>query len=312
MLSKLRAKEAILENHLRERDYTFDYQKQPSRAMFKYRQAFLRNDGDRYRSFLETVQRGEASLHTGTLYPYDVIRPCLHNRSLSKQERIALDTTWNSLPDNTQGENALVVIDGSGSMYWNGVSPCPAEVALSLGVYFAERNKGAFQNHFITFSEHPQLVEIQGRDLAEKIQFCQSYNEVANTNLEAVFDLILRTAVKNRLPQTELPDTIYIISDMEFDSCTRNAGITNFEKAQKSFQKYGYKLPRVVFWNVASRKLQQPVTRNSQGVALVSGCSPRLFEMVVSGEVSPYRYMLEILGQDRYAKITSGKTQKAG
>lgn len=303
LLSGLRAKIAILENHLRERDYSFDYEKQPSRAMFKYRRAFLRNDEERYRAYIQRVQKGEATLHTGTLYPYDVIGPCLQGPMPGQKERVAIDATWNALPDYTTGENALAIVDGSGSMYSTGVSPSPVAVALSLGIYFAERNQGAFQNHFITFSERPQLVEIKGRDICERVRYCEHFNEVANTNIEAVFELLLHTAVKNRLKQSDLPTALYIISDMEFDCCTRGAKLTNFENAKQRFQKYGYQLPRVVFWNVASRNLQQPVTMNEQGVALVSGCTPRLFEMAVSGALSPYCYMLEVLESERYAQI---------
>lgn len=305
LLSRLRAKIAILENYLRERDYHFDYKKQPSRAMFKYRRAFLRNDGDRYRDFVQKVKNGEAVLHTGTLYPYDVIAPCLRAQSPSEEERAAIDATWRALPDFTTGENALAVVDGSGSMYCAGVSPSPAAVALSLGIYFAERCRGAFQNHFITFSQRPRLVEIKGRDLCERVRYCEGFNEVANTDIEAVFELVLRTAVNNRLKQSELPAALYVISDMEFDRCAQNAGVTNFENAKRRFERAGYRLPRVIFWNVASRNLQQPVTMNEQGVALVSGCTPRIFEMAAGGSLSPCRYMLEVLGGERYEPVTA-------
>ena len=162
-LSALRARIAILENNLRERDYSFDYAKQPTKAMFKYRKAFLRNDGTRYQVFLEQVRSGEAKLHTGTLYPYELVAPILSG-TVSEAERLTLDTTWNALPDYASDGDALVVVDGSGSMYWNGVQPMPATVALSLGLYFAQRNTGAFRGHFITFSGRPRLVEVKGRD----------------------------------------------------------------------------------------------------------------------------------------------------
>jgi hypothetical protein len=201
-------------------------------------------------------------------------------------------------------ENALVVVDGSGSMYsW--IEPKPITVALSLGLYFAERNKGAFKNHFITFSEKPQLVEIKGEDLLDKLRYIASFNEVANTNLQSVFDLILKTAVKNSLPASELPSKLVIISDMEFDSCIEGAGVSNFANAKGKFKAAGYKLPDVVFWNVASRNRQQPVTKNEQGVALVSGCTPRLFEMMASGTMNPYAFMLEVIESERYAKIVA-------
>lgn len=306
-LVKLRARIRIIENNLREKDYTFDYAAQPSKAMFKYRAAFIRNDGERYGAFMERVQKGEKALHTGTLTPYEIIAPCVQpwgEPNLSAEERKAMDVTWNALEDYTTGENALVVVDGSGSMYGSD-KPMPAAVAMSLGIYFAERNTGAFKRHFITFSENPRLVEIKGRDIVEKVRYCMGYNEVANTNIQRVFELILNAALKNRVPQEEMPARIYIVSDMEFDWCAQDAGMTNFEYAKRLFTENGYKLPEVVFWNVASRNRQQPVTMNEQGVALVSGCTPRIFSMVASGTMSPYRVMMEVLESERYAKIAA-------
>lgn len=304
LLVRLRAHIRIIENNLREKDYTFDYEKQPSKAMFKYRNAFIRNDGERYNEFLNKASCGEVKLNSKVLTPYEIITP-FFKRNVSDEERNSINTTWNALEDFTNDENALAVIDGSGSMY-GGADPIPATVALSLGIYFAERNKGAFKNHFITFSETPQLVEIKGDDILDKVRYCHDYDEVANTNIQKVFELILNAAKKNHVPQEELPKRLYIISDMEFDYCADDANLTNFEYAKKLFEDAGYKLPEVVFWNVSSRNRQQPVTKNEQGVLLVSGCTPRLFSMMADGSLSdraPYEFMMEVLMSDRYKKI---------
>ena len=302
-LSQLRAYIHIIENNLREKDYTFDYEKQPSKAMFKYRNAFVRNDGDRYREFLNKVSAGEAKLNAATLMPYEIITP-FFRKNVSDEERKSIDITWKSQKDFSNNENALVVIDGSGSMY--GCSdPIPATVALSLGIYFAERNTGAFKNHFITFSEKPQLVEIKGEDILDKVRYCHDFNEIANTNIQKVFELVLSAAKKNNVPQQELPKKIYIISDMEFDCCTRGSSLTNFEYAKKLFKSAGYKLPEVVFWNVANRNRQQPVTKNEQGVALVSGCTPRIFSMIAEGIPTPYEFMMSVLESERYKNIAA-------
>ena len=306
LLVKLRAHIRIIENNLRERDYTFDYEKQPSKAMFKYRNAFIRNDGERYNEFLNKASCGEVKLNTNVLTPYEIITP-FFKRNVSDEERNSINTTWNALEDFTNDENALAVIDGSGSMY-GGADPIRATVALSLGIYFAERNKGAFKNHFITFSETPQLVEIKGEDILDKVRYCHDYDEVANTNIQKVFELILNAAKKNHVPQEELPKRLYIISDMEFDYCADDANLTNFEYAKKLFEDAGYKLPEVVFWNVSSRNRQQPVTKNEQGVLLVSGCTPRLFSMIADGSISdmaPYEFMMEVLMSERYEKIAA-------
>ena len=120
-----------------------------------------------------------------------------------------------------------------------------------------------------------------------------------------MFDLILRAAVKNHVPQKELPAKLVIISDMEFDRCVNNASRTNFKNAKAKYAAQGYALPGIVFWNVASRHRQQPVTKNEQGVALVSGATPRLFSMIAGGNLSPYAFMLDVLNGERYKKIAA-------
>ena len=303
-LSALRKKIAIIENNIREKDYTFDYSKQPSKALFKYRKAFMRNDGERYNIFMDCVAEGKENINIGSLMPYEIIRSFFCKSKFKNEERKAIDITWSAQENFTENENALFVIDGSGSMY-GGCDPIPATVALSLGIYFAERNTGKFKNHFITFSERPQLVEIKGKDIYEKVKYCSKFNEVANTNIQKVFELILNTAVKNNVPQKDMPEKIYIISDMEFDYCTEDSSLTNFQYAKRLFDNFGYKLPEVVFWNVASRNKQQPVELNESGVALVSGCSPRVFSMLKEGIISPYDFMMNVLESERYAVIAA-------
>ena len=300
-LSALRRYLDVVENRLRLRDYTFDYEALPGQAQLKYRKAFLRNDGARYLAWLDQVRQGQAVMHTGTLAPYDIIRP-LYRGTPSPAECAAMDAAWNAQADFTHGENALVVADGSGSMYTTD-SPCPAAVAQSLAIYFAERCTGQFHNHFITFSNSPRLVEVRGATIAEKVRYCKTFNEISNTNLQAVFRLLLDTAVKHHLPQQELPRRLYVISDMEFDACVQDASATNFEAARALFAVQGYRLPQVVFWNVNSRSHQLPVTKNEQGVALVSGNSPRLFALLRSGRLEPYAFMLEVLNSPRYAPV---------
>ena len=316
-LAALRKYTDIIENRLRERDYTFDYAKQASCAMFKYRKAFIRNDGERYRAYLGAVERGEAIMHADALYPYDIVRACGGNNkhawggfrnltALSAEERRALDAAWKNLPVfGDHAENAIAVVDGSGSMYMTNGSPRPIDAALSLGIYFAEHTKGAFAGHFITFSQNPQMVKIKGKDIAEKVHYCASFCEAANTNLEAVFNLILRTARLNFVPAQHMPAKLYIISDMEFDFCVAGGNRQPlFDAMRAKFAKFGYRLPEIVFWNVASRNQNIPVTRSQTGAALVSGASPAVFDMVIGGEASPEIVMNRILASERYAKIS--------
>lgn len=314
-LSMLRAKLRILENNLRTMDYTFDYAKQPSRAMFKYRMAFYRNDGNRYNAFLKKASAGEAKLHADHVMPYELVEPYLSEkyynngvrcfvRSISEEEAAALNATWAAMPDFGGTENALAVVDTSGSMYCTG-KPLAAAVALSLGLYFAEHNRGAFKNHFIEFSERPQLIELKGETFVDRLRYAASFNEVADTNLEAVFNLVLDAAVKHSVPQKELPAKLFILSDMEFNACVENADETVFRTAARRYAEHGYRLPDVVFWNIASRNRQQPVRMHESGVALISGVTPRLFQMAAGKAISPYRLMLDVLESERYAAIAA-------
>lgn len=308
-LVALRKKIRIIENDLRTKDYSFDYSKQPSKAMFKYRRAFQRNDGKRYSEFLKAVQSGKAQLHADALAPYEIVRAALNvggwrmRYDLSDADENALNASWDSLPDFCGDRNALAIVDTSGSMY--DFDALPAAVALSLGLYFGERSKGVFRNHFIEFSSDPQLIEIKGKTFSERLRYLCTFNKVANTDIEAVFDLILNAAVSGGASQEELPETLYLISDMEFDRCVRNASLTNFENAKRRFAEHGYKLPKLVFWNVASRGDNQPVAMNEEGTALVSGCTPRLFSMAASGDVTPYSAMADMLSSERYAQISA-------
>ena len=304
-LSALRRRIDITENYLRTRDYTFAYAAQPSGAMFKYRKAFSRNDGERYADYLRAVEEGAEQIHTGTLYPYQIVRAVQQNADA--ESRRSLDVMWNNLPDLTDVTgNAIAVVDGSGSMYGmrNGTLR-PIDAALSLGIYFAEHNRGAFADHFITFSRHPRLVEIKGRTITEKVQFCATFNEAANTDLEAVFCLLLDTAKRNRLPQSEMPEKLFIISDMEFDRCVEGGCDESlFAAMRRMYRKAGYQLPQVIFWNVASRHENIPVTAAESGAALVSGASPSIFDLVMHGEVTPEQVMRRAIDSPRYAAIS--------
>lgn len=303
-LSALRKYIDIIENRLRVSDYTFDYSKTSSCAMFKYRKAFLRNDNERYCKYLDAVMKGEEKLNASVLYPYEIVRRCLSPQT--EKEILSLDATWKNLPDYADNtENAIAVIDTSGSMTWSFHSSVrPIDVALSLGIYFAEHNKGAFANHFITFSQNPRLIKIKGQNIHEKVTYCMKFSEYANTNLEGVFKLILNTAVKNKLPAKEMPSKIYIISDMEFDSCIEGGNnSTLFNTMQKKYSKYGYNLPDIVFWNVNSHQENMPVSMSDTGATLVSGFSPVIFDMTMSGDMSPAGIMESVISSERYAKI---------
>lgn len=299
-LSLLRAKIDITETHLCQKDYSFDYEKLPSKALLQYRNAFLSHDKERYEAYLRDVLDNKREMNAAALYPYELVRNAIATNQPNDDLRPAIDAAWKSLPDYTDGRNALAVIDGSQSMYIGNNKPLPIEVAVSLGLYFAERNKGNFANHFITFSSTPRLIEIHGSTLKEKVNYCMSYNEISNTNLSAVFDLILQTAVKHHIPQSEMPELIYIISDMEFDQSV-DIGKTPLQTAKANYNRHSYKLPQVVYWNVSARNEQFPIEMNEKGVSMFSGASPSLFRQAMSCDITPLAMMKRVLS--RYDEI---------
>lgn len=313
-LSKLRHQIKIVEREMSAREWgSIEYDKLPSKAGMNYRKAFMRHDEERYREFLGAVKKGEAKINAKTLYPYEIVEQVLYKRDTDS----VLDLMWNALPDYTEGkkENSIVVCDTSGSM-----SGRPLAVAISLAMYLAERNEGAYHNHFMTFSSTPKLVAVQGNTLYEKVFNISRAEWQQNTDIEAVFDLILSTALKFRLSQEQIVQKIYIVSDMEFDAAntkvegtgwsSRRAVRTEAENTQlfrnieAQFTVRGYKMPQLVFWNVDAKTEQFPEV-NRQGVQLVSGCSPSLFKSLMKEEfVSPYELMLEVLNDERYNAVT--------
>ena len=315
MLSGLRRKIDVVERKMCAKEWDkIDYERVPSRAGLIYNKAFRRHDEERYEKYLESVEKGEAKIHAATLYPYDIVRK-VHNEPKSVKE---CDLLWKNQPNWLEGtdEKAIVVCDTSGSMYggyWGGRrSVAPIYVSVSLSIYFAERNKGAFHNKFITFSSAPRLQTIVGNNIYEKWSTTEKADWGGNTDLQAVFDLILSTAVKHKISQEDMPDKLYIISDMEFDSCstfgayTRDVSATNFETMKRKYASAGYEMPQLVFWNVESRHDNVPISKDERGVVLVSGCSPSIFKHIMGSieELTPVDMMLEVLNSPRYDVIT--------
>lgn len=301
-LSALRNHIDVLETKLSAGKFgEIDYEKVPSKASLIYRKAFNKRDGERYRSYLSAVEKGEAKINAGALFPYEIIRPIEAGHERDAVALKTLDLQWKSQPnwlvDNPH--KGLVVCDTSGSMTGE-----PILVSVSLAIYFAERNTGPFQNSFITFSNQPSLQFISGQTIAEKVRSLDRSGWSMNTNLQAVFDLVLSTAVNQRIAQTDMPNVIYIISDMQFDVACYGNQMTNFETIKAKYRVAGYEMPRLVFWNVNATKGDFPVTVNDQGVCLVSGCSPSILKSVLSSKLfTPADVMLETLNKSRYDVI---------
>lgn len=287
MLSGLRKKIGLVEQKMSAKEFdSIDYSKIPSQAGLKYKKAFFRNDQEGYQKFLDALNKGETTVNTGTLFPYQVY---------DRVDEPGSNELWANLPDYTQDKNAIVVADVSGSMTGQ-----PMSVAVSLALYFAERNEGIFKDHFITFSENPQLQAVKGSTLKQRMNSIESANWGFNTDVNAVFKLLVDTAVKNNADPSEMPETIYIISDMQFDHCAEDH--TNFEVIDAMYEGTDYKRPNLVFWNVRAAHKQTPVLADDMNTTLVSGYSPAAFALAVENK-TPEDLVNDVINSERYTPI---------
>ena len=178
-------------------------------------------------------------------------------------------------------------------------------VSIALAMYIAERNKGVYKDYFMTFSERPQLVKIQGANIVDKVNNISNADWGMNTNIEKALNTILDVAVKNNLSNDEVVKKLYIISDMQFDSCVDDGNNpTAYEMINKKYREAGYPVPKLVFWNVAqSDRGNLPVTQHKYGAVLVGGCQVGLFEQILSGK-TPVDFMFKVINSERYLPIT--------
>ena len=305
-LAKARKDIDVVETHMCAGDWeSINYERVPSKASMNYTHAFGRHDASRYGKYLESVKAGDAKMNASTLYPYEIIRKFYptYGRIYENIDTEAYELMWKNLKDYTCDGNAIVVTDVSGSMTCDNYMPI--SVAISLAIYFAERNKGAFHGQMITFSERPTFFNIDDAwSLKDKISRVAKADWEMNTDLNRVFDIILSRCVANNVPAEDMPKTVYCVSDMEFDNC---AHLTNYEKIKAQYAAAGYDCPNIVFWKVNDHG-STPVRFNDKGVALVSGCSPSVFELAVSGDLDPVKFMLQAIMKSRYdmaAKLLS-------
>ena len=309
-----------------------EFDKIPSRAGMIYKNAFARHDIERMRmdkeviSYADFAKSEDTKVNAKALYPYECVAEalkCFRTGSyytvsmpaLNDTNRMMVNKYWDNLADYFNGANfnGLAVVDTSGSMV-NSKPDAPINVAISLGMYCAEKAKGPFAGKYISFASRPQLIDVEGVDFVDKVYRIYKTNLVDNTNIELTFDLLLDTAIRNDCTQDELPQNIIIISDMEFDSARgaynrgwgRDTGFTGdtktlMEKIAQKWAAHGYIMPRLTFWNVQARQNNIPM-KAENGVNFVSGMSPVIFEQIMKGK-DAYTLMMDKLNSARYEVI---------
>ena len=302
-LSMLRSYLNIVERNMSSKEYwMINYSEVPSKAALLYKDAFKRNDTERYTKYLEDLKANKngVKVNASVTMPYEIVKKY---RGCNSEDTL-LEEAWKAIPCEDISDT-LVIRDGSGSMTWNNIgnTGCkPIDFATSLAIFFAEHSKGEFKDKFITFSSRPQFVDLSDcNNLREKIWKTYRYSDCSNTNLEATFDLILDTAIRHNLTQEDLPKNLLIISDIEFDiATTSHRGVyTLMETIEQKFATHGYKLPRLIFWQITST--DHVVFPQIKGnVTLISGFSQNNYKMIMSGKLDPWDCLLEVINSARY------------
>ena len=332
-LSILRKRINVLERLMSENRWDeIEFDKIPSRAGMIYKNAFARHDLERAKNenvqtYAEFARDTTKTVNAKALYPYECVSEAVNlmiprgwwgydrvNVDENDVNRLMINKYWDNLTDYFQNStfNGIAVVDTSGSMTGREAS-APINVAISLGLYCAEKNSGPFADHYISFSSRPQLIRTKGVDFCDKVARIYETNLCENTNIEATFDLLLDVATDPRTKREDIPQNVIVISDMEFDSATSNywggsrSNInshnceTVMEGIARKWAQYGLELPHLIFWNVDARQNNIPMLGQGR-VSFVSGFSPSIFETIMSGKTG-YDLMMEKLNSERYEVI---------
>jgi len=275
----------------------------PSQAARIYKKAFNRHT-TLFAEYVAKLVSGDntVKVNADAIFPHDVIKDVVR-KSLDKTEIDHTIAQWDALPNYVGNSSILPMVDVSGSMI------CPAgntsvsclDVSVGLGLYLADKNQGVFKDTFLTFSGKPELVTLKG-NIVEKLGQMVKSDWGMNTNLHAAMDQILAMAVKNSVPESDMPKMLLILSDMQFDQCARFDD-SAMEMIERKFESAGYTVPQIVFWNLNSRT-NVPVKSDKSGAALVSGFSPSIMKALLSADLSeftPEGIMRKTVMVDRYA-----------
>lgn len=279
-----------------------EYSKLPSLASSRYMTAFHKQDAARYEAYKNALVKGETKINAAAIYPYTI---CTQVRRGNSTTQAVGEAQWKALPNYMEGNETRVlpIIDVSSSMDCpvHGGSATCMDVAVSLGLYVSERNNTFFKDHYITFHDRPTLEMVTG-GLRDRLNKIYSSKWGGSTNLDRVFDLVLSAAVKYDLSEDDIPTSLIIFSDMEFNSAFgAGPNDTAFDRIRAKYTAAGYTMPTITFWRLNVKGDNSPVKHDERNVKLVSGFSPSLLKSVLSGtSVNPYDTMLETVNVPRY------------
>jgi len=288
-----------------------NYEHVPSVAMNKYRKAFYKRDPNRFVDYIDNVKKGVSKICAGAIYPYQLYDAFL--KSKSEIDTKAIEAQWYSLPNYMEGtkDKIMPMIDTSSSMTWYG--GIPSRVAWSLGVYISERNESIFKDAFMTFATNSQMIYLKG-SVSERFRTIARAPWGGTTSVESAFNLLLGKAIENNLTQEDMPTVLLILSDMQFDPSKTNYKHTSLEMIKSKYAAAGYKVPKIIYWNLRAEKNNVTASSFDENVALVSGYSPSTLKSILLGDdvqnedepkkETPYETMMKTISSDRYESVT--------
>lgn len=303
VLGPLRQHTGIVERLMCADDWDeIDYQHVPSVAMKLYRKAFAKHSQERFTQYLDDVKSGKKKINASAVFPHQLVRYYMNDGNFDD----TIELQWKEIIRTAAAKfaesnmSAIPLVDVSGSMDGE-----PMEVAIALGLLLSEITTEAFRGAMLTFTTDPQLFRVDvNKSLKEKVEAVRKLPWGQSTNVSKAFDLILKTAVIERIAPEMMPKTLYIFSDMQFDSASPNNNKTNFQYLEDAYTRAGYKRPNIVFWNLQGKTMDFPVEQHIQRCALVSGFSQSLLDLFMKGEIiSPYAVMLSAINAPRYERV---------
>lgn len=303
LLAEMRRYIGVLEVAMSSGDWKqVEYSAVPSRAMAKYRKAFKRHDSERFEKFLSRVEKGEVKINADTLYPYDLVKKYLTScwGSCSREDRV-VEAQWKALPNYIDGKNnILVMADVSGSMYCADARPIASSIGLAL--YFAEHNQGDFHGLYMTFSHQPNFIKVQdGNTLCQNVKSVLNTGVGYDTNLEAAFDKILDTCIKNNISKEDMPKALVVVSDMQINCYNSGHGLDFVTEMALRFHQKGYTMPKLILWNVEARRDTFLASKTNPYVQFASGSSTSTFKSILESiGMDAYEAMMKTLSNPLY------------
>jgi hypothetical protein len=310
-LTPLRQAIGVVEGLLCAKRYDeIDFSKVPSVAMLRYaRRCFPRNMPERFSQWRRDLLLGKAKINTSAVDPYQVVERFLAvgQTPIAQEELDTLEAFYTEsireLRAKGSAGRTCVVADTSGSM-----SGTPMTVSVAMAIWISACATEEWRDMFYSFNTIPEVVSLRGcTSLMEKVQRAQAAPWGGSTDLLATFRMILKQGRDNGYTAERMPSRLVIISDMQFNAAC--GPFTNLEVARELYREAGYDFPEIVFWNVrgdVSRGNGFPATSTEKGVAMISGFSKSMIDILLDNGPMPTAYdlMVKTLMNARYDLMT--------